>query len=42
MERRSAGAGSASSSPQDGRKVALAPEECGPVKKVLHVLGTSG
>jgi hypothetical protein len=23
-------------------KVALAPEECGPVKKVLHVLGTSG
>jgi hypothetical protein len=23
-------------------KVALAPKECGPVKKVLHVLGTSG
>jgi hypothetical protein len=23
-------------------KVALAPEECGPVKKVLHVLGNSG
>jgi hypothetical protein len=23
-------------------KVALAPEQCGPVKKVLHVIGTSG
>jgi hypothetical protein len=27
---------------QTAGKVALAPEECGPVKKVLHVLGTSG
>jgi hypothetical protein len=27
---------------QTAGRVALAPEQCGPVKKVLHVLGTSG
>ena len=27
---------------QTAGRVALAPDECGPVTKVLHVLGTSG
>jgi hypothetical protein len=27
---------------QTSGRVALAPEQCGPVRKVLHVLGTSG
>ncbi len=27
---------------QTAGRVALAPEQCGPVTKVLHVLGTSG